>query len=325
MSASTIQEQLVKYLTDAHSIEEQALPQLRAAPEIARDEQLAAIFRQHLAETERQEEYVRSRLEAHDEKPSKLKDTVMKVGGAGFALFAGSQPDTPGKLVAHAFSYEHLEVVSYELLAHVAERAHDGETAEMARRIRDEERLMAQRLEGAFDTAVEASLRELDPDSLQQQVLSYLEDAHAIEEQAIKLLEKGPEIVGDRELARIFTEHLDETRLHELLVKERLDVLGDSPSKLKDAAMRLGALNWGTFFKAHPDTPGKLAAFAYAFEHLEIAGYELLRRVALRASDRGTVELTDRILGDERAAAEKIAGAFERAGEASLQAVGVAA
>ena len=44
--------------------------------------------------------------------------------------------------------------------------------------------------------------------------------------------------------------------------------------------MRLGAVNWATFFKAHPDTPGKVAAFAYAFEHLEIGGYEQLLRVA---------------------------------------------
>ena len=32
--------------------------------------------------------------------------------------------------------------------------------------------------------------------------------------------------------------------------------------------------------QAHPDTPGKLAAFVYAFEHLEIGGYEQLARVA---------------------------------------------
>lgn len=33
---------------------------------------------------------------------------------------------------------------------------------------------------------------------------------------------------------------------------------------------------------AQPDTPPKLAGFAYALEHLEIGSYELLRRVAER-------------------------------------------
>ena len=58
-------EQLVKYLADAHSIEEQALQQLRAAPDAAGDPELAAIFRNHLVETEGHERATRQRLEAH--------------------------------------------------------------------------------------------------------------------------------------------------------------------------------------------------------------------------------------------------------------------
>jgi ferritin-like metal-binding protein YciE len=317
----SVNDQLESYLSDAHSIEEQALTQLRRAPDIAGDAGLAEIFQRHLQETEGHERLVRDRLEAHGGKPSAIKEAVMKVGGAGFVMFAGSQPDTPGKLTAHAYSYEHLELASYELLEIVARRAGDEETATVARRIRDEERAMAQRLENAFDTAVDASLRQLGPDDLGEQVTKYLADAHALEQQAKKLLEKASDVGGDTELERIYSEHLGETRGHGALVEQRLDALGSAPSKLKDAAMKLGALNWGAFFKAQPDTPGKLAAFAFAFEHLEIAGYEQLKRVALRAGDQETAQMAERILGEERAAAAKIAGAFERAAEASLQAV----
>ena len=90
------------------------------------------------------------------------------------------------------------------------------------------------------------------------------------------------------------------------------------------ALMRLGALNWGTFFQAHPDTPGKLAAFAYAFEHLEIGGYELLVRVATRAGDDETVRVANTILGQERAAATKIASLWDVAADASLRETAVA-
>ena len=317
----SVNDQLESYLSDAHSIEEQALTQLRRAPDIAGDAGLAEIFRRHLQETEGHERLVRERLEEHGGKPSTVKEAVMKVGGAGFVMFAGTQPDTPGKLTAHAYSYEHLELAGYELLEIVARRAGDQETATVARRIRDEEKAMAERLENAFDTAVDASLRQLGPDDLGDQVTKYLADAHALEQQAKKLLEKASDTGGDTELERIYSEHLGETRGHAALVEQRLDALGSSPSKLKDAAMKLGALNWGAFFRAQPDTPGKLAAFAFAFEHLEIAGYEELKRVALRAGDQETVEMAERILGEERAAAAKIAGAFERAAEASLQAV----
>jgi ferritin-like metal-binding protein YciE len=316
-----IHEQLTKYLADAHSIEEQALAQLLTAPDLAGDPQIAAAFREHLTETEGHEETIRGLLESRGAKPSRVKDTVMWAGGKGFLLFARLQPDTPGKLVAHAFSYEGLELASYELLHAVAERADEGEVALAATRIRNEERAMMERLEGLFDAAVEAALREVKPRDITQQLRKYLADAHAIEEQAIALLERAPKISGDSNLARIYEDHLVETREHAELVEARLNALGGDPSTLKDAALRLGALNWAAFFQGHPDTPGKLAGFAYAFEHLEIGSYEQLKRVARRAGDDDTFAAADRILVQERAAAGLIAGAFEEAAAAALESV----
>jgi ferritin-like metal-binding protein YciE len=87
--------------------------------------------------------------------------------------------------------------------------------------------------------------------------------------------------------------------------------------------MRLGALNWGAFFQGHPDTPGKLVAFAYAFEHLEIGGYEQLKRVAEAAGDAETASLVGAILDQERNAARSLGSSFDAAAEASLRTVGV--
>jgi ferritin-like metal-binding protein YciE len=318
-------EQLTKYLTDAHSIEEQALAQLRTAPDLAGDQRLAENYREHLRETEGHERRIRELLEARGAKPSSTKDMVMKLGGKGFLLFARLNPDTPGKLHAHSTSYEALELASYELLARVAERAGDERVAETARLIRDEERGMLERHESTYDLAVAASLAELEPDDLREQLRKYLGDAHAIEEQAIQLLERGPKLAGDDRLARIYEEHLAETREHEELVRARLAELGGDASTLKDAALRLGALNWAAFFQAHPDTPGKLAGFAFAFEHLEIAGYELLRRVAERAGDEATAQTAGAILAQERAAAELLSSSFDVAASAALASQGVTA
>ena len=318
-----IQEQLTKYLTDAHSIEVQALAQLRAAPDLAGDPELATNFREHLRETEGHERLIREALEARDAKPSRTKDAVMAVGGKGFLLFARLNPDTPGKLHAHALSYEGLELASYELLARVADRAGETSVVETANTIRDEERRMIERLEDGFDRSVNASLRGVEEDELHEQLRKYLADAHAIEEQAIALLERGPKLAGSDHLAEIYAEHLDETRDHAELVQERLTALGVDTSTLKDAALRLGALNWGAFFQGHPDTPGKLAAFAYAFEHLEIGGYEQLRLVAARVGDGQTVQTVEQILAQEREAAGRIAGAFDEAATAALASQGV--
>jgi ferritin-like metal-binding protein YciE len=320
MTPNDLQTQLIKYLTDAHSIEHQALIQMKMAPGMAGDPEIAAAFEQHRTETEEHERLVDERLSALGGSPSKLKDVAGMVTGVGFGLFAKLQPDTPGKLITHAFSYEHMELAAYDMLARVADRAGDAETAQVARRIEEQERAMAERVAGLFDRAVEASLREKSPDDLTDQMRKYLEDAHAIEAQAIQLLSKGPDLAGTPDLAGAYEEHLAQSKEHQQLVENRLTSYGARPSRLKDAALRLGALNWGMFFGAQPDTPAKLAAFSYAFEHLEIGAYELLRRVADRAGDAQTQAMADTILGEERAAAEKIHHAFDSALDATLQA-----
>jgi len=300
------QTQLVKYLTDAHSIEEQALVQMRRAPDLV-EGPFAESFRRHLKETESQEQRVRDRLEAHDASPSKLKDAAGAAGGFGMVLFAKSQPDTPTKLALHAFSYEHMEVAAYELLARAAREAGDAETASMAEAIAAEEREMAGRVAAGFDEAVEQALRRVDPDDLGEQLNSYLSDVHALEGQSKQLLEKGREMDVPASLAAAFSRHLEETEGHLEKIERRLDERGASASMIKDAVLKLGALNWGVFFAAQPDTPAKLAGFAYAVENLEVAAYELLKRVARRAGDEETVALAEAILSEEEAAAKQVA------------------
>ena len=325
MTQNDLDDQLTKYLTDAHSIEQQALPQMERAKEIAGDTQIAQQFAAHLDETREHERLVAARLEARGASSSALKDLAGRVTGVGFALFAKFQPDTPGKLITHAFSYEHMELAAYDLLGRVAERAGDEETLRVAQLIGGQEQAMATRLEGFFDRAVEASLREHPREDLDRQLEKYLTDAHAIEAQALQLLDKGSSIAGAPVLSAAFEDHLAETRKHERLVSERLEARGASSSKVKDAAMSLGALNWGGFFAAQPDTPAKLASFAYAFEHLEIAAYELLSRVARRANDSATEAVAQEILAQERAAARRIRSLFEEALDATLEARGVGA
>jgi UDP-glucose 4-epimerase len=305
-------DQLVKYLADVHSIELQALAQLRAAPKIAGDERLCQVFERHLVETEDQERRVRERLEALGGEPSKLKDAAGVGGGWGMVAFAASQPDTPGKLTMHAFSYEHMELAAYELLKRLAERAGDEETARMAADIAAEERRMAERLEQSFDAAVEASLAAVDADQIDSALLAYLRDAHALEGQAEKLLAAGAERVGDEHLEAAFRDHLDETQRHRQRIASLLDERDASPSLVEDAMLGAGGLNLSAFFGAQPDSTTKLAGFAFAFEHLEVAAYELLQRVAARVGDEGVVAATEEILKEERRAAERVAESWDR-------------
>src|SRR4051812_12471553 len=180
MADRTLDEQITKYLTDVHSIEEQALAQMKVAPRLAGTPALAGVYADHLRETEHQERAVRERLLQLGAEPSKVKDIAGRVGGWGMVLFARVNPDTPGKLAMHAFSYEHMELAAYELLRRVAQRAADQATVELAERIGAQERAMADRLDQLWDDAVEGSLREKGAEDIGKELVKYLRDAHAL-------------------------------------------------------------------------------------------------------------------------------------------------
>ena len=185
---------------------------------------------------------------------------------------------------------------------------------------------MGKRLATGFDRAVEASLRDVPTEDLGKQLGKYLCDAHAIESQALQLLEQGQAIAGEPNLKKVFEDHLEETRSQQAAVEARLAARDGGPSRVKNIVMRIGGLNLGVFFGGQPDSPAKLAGFAFAFEHLEAAGYEQLMRVAQRAGDEETARVAERIArGGARAAAAALRAQFEPAIEAALRKQGLGA
>lgn len=298
---------LVQQLASVHAIERQALVQMKRAPLLAGDERLAAIFVAHAGETAAHEQRLRERLRAHGR--GVLDGSSERAGGIGMAVFAASEPDTPAKLVAHAFSYEHMEIAAYELLRKTAEQADDEATAAIASQLGEEARQMAARLEDSFDLVVDASLNGGGEVDLATQLDRCMADVHAIEKQGLQLLEMGPRVVEDEALRRFFGAHLRESEEHEALIRERIEARGVKPAKARDAVLQLTGMQVGAFFATQPDTTEKLVGFVSAFEHLEIAAYELLERLARRAGDEKVTGVAERVLAEERGAVDALAQA----------------
>ena len=150
------------------------------------------------------------------------------------------------------------------------------------------------------------------------QLITHLMDAHAAEEQSLGLLRRARRHCVWEGLRDTYDEHLGRAEQHKDMLERRLQAHGAKPSALKDAAMRLGALNWSSIFPAHPLTPGKATAQLFALTHLKIAGYELLRSVATRAADQATIEMAEQMLEQEQSGAQNLRASFDEAVEASL-------
>jgi ferritin-like metal-binding protein YciE len=156
------------------------------------------------------------------------------------------------------------------------------------------------------------------PEEHKEDLVRYLQDAHAMEQQSLQTLQAAVRVAGDPQLESLYQGHIMETQTHLELLKERLETHDASRSLAKDLGGRLTAAVHGLGVVSDSDTPAKLVAVAYSFEHFEIAMYELLKRVADLAGDRDTVEMADKILVNERQAAEKLAASYDLALERSL-------
>jgi ferritin-like metal-binding protein YciE len=76
---------------------------------------------------------------------------------------------------------------------------------------------------------------------------------------------------------------------------------------------------------ARGEKAGRNARDGYATEHMEIAAYQLLERVAERAGDQETVEVARQNRSEEEAMAKKLDSHWDRFAELSLEEAGVSA
>jgi ferritin-like metal-binding protein YciE len=158
----------------------------------------------------------------------------------------------------------------------------------------------------------------MTPEEHKDDLLRYLQDAHAMEEQSLQTLQAAVRVAGDPQLESLYQGHVMETQTHLELLNHRLEAHGASRSLRKDLGGRLTAVVHGAGVVTSSDTPATLLAVAYSFEHFEIAVYELLKRVAERAGDSETVETAEKILVNERQAAEKLAASYDVALDRSI-------
>ena len=150
-------------------------------------------------------------------------------------------------------------------------------------------------------------------EGLQRKLVEYIEYVHALEQNILLQLDSLILNTGDPELVGIFRRHKEETRRQQQRLRERLRALGGPRpvSVGKDLAAIATAQVKGVGDVLRRDKAVQNARDAYATEHVEIAAYEILERLADRAGDEETAAVARENRAEEQAMAERIAANWD--------------
>jgi ferritin-like metal-binding protein YciE len=155
-----LETQLVKHIDEALAMEQMVLRMLDSMISTTDDPELKELLREHKLETERHADRMERRLDAHGATPSIVRETVGIAQALMKSVLDATRTEKAGRNARDGYATEHLEIASYELLARIAERAGDEETANVARENLADELAMAKRIEANWDRFAELSLQE---------------------------------------------------------------------------------------------------------------------------------------------------------------------
>ena len=139
----------------------------------------------------------------------------------------------------------------------------------------------------------------------QENLLDWLRDAHAMEQQAEKMLKAQSERLENYpQLKARIDEHIEETLGQQQLIDECLTRLGGSASTLKDVGGKLMAFGQAVGGSLMSDEVIKGAMAGYVFENMAVASYTVLIAAAKAAGDAETQAACEKILPQEVAMAQ---------------------
>jgi ferritin-like metal-binding protein YciE len=140
----------------------------------------------------------------------------------------------------------------------------------------------------------------------------YLHDAHAMEKSVLRQLGSLMGTTKDAQLQAALEQHRGVTKQQIARLEERLEAHNEDPSSPADMGAEFTA-----FFRAlanilRSDKPVRNAKDVFVTEHLEIAAYEALERLALSARDPETARVARENRAEEEEMARTVSESWDR-------------
>lgn len=144
------------------------------------------------------------------------------------------------------------------------------------------------------------------------ELVRHLQEAHGIELHSLTLLQAALESETEPILKDLYRAHILETKGHVSWVEALLDARGAQPSLAADMRGRVTGDFASLAAVIRMGGSARTMATVYAFEHFEIATYELIVRVAERLSDGEASTRCRQILNEEHSTAAALHGCFDQ-------------
>lgn len=138
-------------------------------------------------------------------------------------------------------------------------------------------------------------------ENIRENYLAWLRDAHAMEEQALTMMQgMVSRLESYPDLRDRIEQHVTETERQVENLLELLESRASGRSMVKDAMGKMAASGQalGGLFTSDEVIKGAMAS--YAFEHMEIIAYKVLIATATQLGDDAAVTIFEQILTEEQ-------------------------
>jgi ferritin-like metal-binding protein YciE/hemerythrin-like domain-containing protein len=171
--------------------------------------------------------------------------------------------------------------------------------------------IQEERMQGASELSVgptvnadDTDFTPIDPAEARKLFIEGLKNLHAVEENCLSMCRRQVERLENYpKLEARLRQHVDEKQMHIARIEQVLQSLGESPSGLKDAAMKMQA-NMGAGMNAMAGDEVLKNSFAdAAMSQMEIAAYKALLVMGEAAGEVEAIRILRQSLSEERAMA----------------------
>lgn len=259
---------------------------------------IATLLDQHLAATRLHGDRVEARLQELGSGGSLRLIAQAMLGVTPKAILDRVRPSDARACLRDAVAAEAGEIASYLLLECEAYRAGDEDTAVLAAEIRGAEADTRDALMKLWERATDHDLARKERASggsatrvAHVELLSHLQDVHALQRNAAIMLTTVLATVRDGVCRARVRDHRDATARHGAELATRLEELGSGSSFRRQAQGYAFAAIKGPINLVRAERAGKDMRDMYVVEHLERAAYTQLLILAERAGDERTVTL----------------------------------